>query len=257
MTSLSAALAIILGRETGGVSGDTLALVMASVFGSQVFTGATNDLADQTRDAILQPRKPLPANDLSASTALWIASAGLALQILTSARLGSTYLLLGAVATTSALAYNLWLSRTPLSFVPYLVSFGILPVWVAVGVGVPVERVLPAVVLVIPFATAAHLANTLRDFDLDKQLGSQCLAQVLGRRATHWLAVGLAVGVGVGVALTFILADAVPPSSVVLGVMGLLFVLPGARNADRLWPGMLGAAVAWTIAWGLASGPVG
>ena len=79
---------------------------------------------------------------------------------------------------------------------------------------------------------------------------------MLGRRVTHWLAVGLAVGVGVGVALTFILADAVPPSSVVLGVMGLLFVLPGARNADRLWPGMLGAAVAWTIAWGLASGPV-
>jgi 4-hydroxybenzoate polyprenyltransferase len=256
VTTLSAALAIILGRETGGVSGDTLALVMASVFGSQVFTGATNDLADQTRDAILQPRKPLPANDLSASAALWIASAGLALQILTSARLGSAYLFLGLAATGSALAYNLWLSRTPLSFVPYLVSFGILPVWVAVGVGVPVERVLPAVVLVIPFATAAHLANTLRDFDLDRQLGSQCLAQVLGRRVTHWLAVGLAAGVGVGVALTFILADAVPPSSVVLGVMGLLFVLPGARDANRLWPGMLGAAVAWTIAWGLASGPV-
>jgi len=257
VTALTAALAIILGRETGGVSGATLALIMASIFGSQVFTGSTNDLADQTRDAILQPSKPLPAGDLSASTALWIASAGLALQILTSARLGSPVLLLGGVATASALAYNLWLSRTPLSFLPYLVSFGILPIWVATAVGVPVERVLPAVVLVIPFAGAAHLANTLRDFDTDAQLSSQCLAQVLGRRTAHWVAVGLAVGVGLGVALTFILAANVPPSSVVLGVTGLLFVLPGARDMNRLWPGILGAAVAWTIAWGLASGPPG
>jgi 4-hydroxybenzoate polyprenyltransferase len=173
----------------------------------------------------------------------------------TSGRLGTTTLLLGAAATGSAFVYNLWLSRTPLSVLPYVVSFGLLPLWVASGVGAPLERVVPAVVLVAPFAAAAHLANTLRDFEADAAVGSQCLAQVLGRRTAHRLALGLAVGVAVGVGIAFLLGGRLAAGPIVLGVLGLLAILRGANDAERLWQGMLAAAVFWTVAWGLASGP--
>ena len=258
VTLLSGFLATILATEGGGpVDAATIALITASVFGSQVFTGAINDLTDQSRDAILRPEKPLPAGDLSASAGLWIAAGGLALQIGTSVRLGPLPLVLGLAATASALAYNLWLSRTPLSVVPYLVSFALLPLWIAASLGIPLERVAPASLLVAPFAAAAHLANTLRDFDADATLGSRCLAQVLGRQNAHRLALGLAVGVAVVVALSFALADQLEPASVVLGVLGLLGILRGASDVQKLWQGILAAAPLWTIAWALATGPGG
>lgn len=256
VTLLSAALAMILASEGGGpIDAATIGLITASVVGSQVFTGAINDLTDQSRDAILRPEKPLPAGDLSTSAALWIAAGGLALQIATSARLGALPLILGLAATASALAYNLWLSRTPLSVAPYLVSFALLPMWIAASLGIPLGRVAPAALLVAPFAAAAHLANTLRDFDADAALGSRCLAQVLGRRNAHRLAVGLAVGVAAVVALSFALADRLEPASVVLCVLGLLAILRGTSDVQRLWQGILAAAPLWTIAWALASGP--
>ncbi len=256
VTALSAALAAILAREgVGPANTAAVILVTVSIAGSQVFTGATNDLADQARDATLRPEKPLAAGDLSASTALWIAAAGLAIQLVTSGRLGTLPLALGAVASASALVYNLWLSRTPLSVVPYVVSFGILPLWIGTGVGVPIERVAPAVLLVAPFAAAAHLANTVRDFETDAAVGSYCLAQVLGRQAAHLLALVLALAVAIGVAVSFVVAGQLDAASIVLGVLGLLAILRGWSDPDRLWQGMLAAAVMWTIAWGLASGP--
>jgi 4-hydroxybenzoate polyprenyltransferase len=255
VTALSGALAVILARELGGpVDQAAVALITASVAGSQVFTGAANDLADQARDASLRLEKPLPSGDISASAALWVAAAGLALQLVASGRLGTLPLVLGGVATASALAYNLWLSRTPLSVVPYLVSFGVLPLWVASGVDAPLERVAPAVVLVAPFAAAAHLANTVRDFEADAAVGSRCLAQVLGRQAAHRVALLLALGVGAAAGIALVVGGEVTAVTVTLGVLGLLAVLRGASDARRLWQGVLAAAVFWTVAWALGSG---
>ena len=255
VTALSAALGAILLVEAGPFRPERWLLTVAAVLGSQVFTGATNDLVDRGRDqAAGRVAKPLAAGDLSAEAALWIASAGLALQLAASLQLGTTALLLGAGATTSALAYNLWLSRTPLSVLPYLVSFGLLPLWVAAGVEVPLDRVLPAVPLVAPFAAAAHLANVARDFGSDAAGGSRSLAHVLGERRSTWLAWGLAMAVGIGVGLAMIAAGRSSPTTTALGRAGLAAVAQGAGNATRLWYGILLAAVAWTAAWALGSG---
>jgi 1,4-dihydroxy-2-naphthoate octaprenyltransferase len=107
---------------------------------------------------------------------------------------------------------------------------------------------------VAPFAAAAHLANTLRDFDADAAVGSRGLAQVLGRTTARRVAIGLALGVGLTVGIAFGLAGQLDAVSLVLGGLGLLAILAGATRDDRLWPGMLGAAVCWAVAWGLASG---
>ncbi|HSM38672.1 MAG TPA: UbiA family prenyltransferase [Candidatus Limnocylindrales bacterium] len=255
VTLLSAALGAILLAQAGMTLGGRWLATVAAVAGSQIFTGATNDLVDRGRDqAAGRLGKPLAAGDLSPEAALWVASIGLALQLAASLRLGPLPLLLGAVATVSALAYNLWLSRTPLSVVPYLVSFGILPLWVATGVEVDIGRVLPAVPLVAPFAAAAHLVNVVRDFDEDRQLGARNLAQVLGRRLAIWLAWGGAMSVGLGVGLALTLGGRTAMPALVIGLGGLVAVAQGAGNPRRLWYGMLLAAVAWTIAWALSSG---
>ena len=254
VTTLSAALGAILLAQVGRPIDERWLFTVAAVFGSQVFTGATNDLVDRGRDqAAARLSKPLAAGDLSPGGAVWIASGGLALQLVASLRLSGAAFTLGLAATGSALAYNLWLARTPLSVVPYLVSFGLLPLWVAAGVGVPLERVALAPLLVAPFAAAAHLANVLRDFDTDATLHSRNLAQVLGRQNALLLAWALAMGVGIGVGLILIAGGEAGLPALLLGLLGLAAVAQGVRGPEALWAGMLVAAVAWTAAWALAT----
>jgi len=255
VTLLSAALGAILLAQAGEPLDIRWIATVGAVAGSQIFTGATNDLVDRVRDeAAGRMGKPLPAGDLSPEGALWVASGGLALQLAASLRLGPLPLLLGAAATLSALSYNLWLSRTPFSVVPYLVSFGILPLWIAAGVGVDLARVLPAVPLVAPFAAAAHLVNIARDFEVDRATGSRNLAQVLGYRTAIWLAWAMAMAVGIGVGLALTLGGRTTAPTLVIGLIGVAAVAQGAGSAQRLWYGMLVAAVAWTAAWALSTG---
>ena len=254
VTTLSAVLGAILLAQVGQPIDERWVFTVAAVLGSQIFVGATNDVVDRARDqAAARVSKPLAAGDLSPGTAVWIASVGLALQLVASLRLSGLALALGFAATGSALAYNLWLARTPLSVIPYRVSFGLLPLWVAAGVGVPLERVALAPLLVAPFAAAAHLANALRDFEADATLGSRNLAQVLGRRTALLLAWALAMGVGLGVGLVLVAGGETGVPALLLGLLGLVAVAQGARGPEALWAGMLIAAVAWTAAWALAS----
>jgi len=39
-----------------------------------------------------------------------------------------------------------------------------------------------------------------------------------------------------------------------IGLAGLAAIAQGAGNAQRLWYGMLVAAVLWTVAWALSTG---
>ncbi len=253
VVALSAALGAILATQAGLPIDERWAFTVLAVAGSQVFTGATNDIADRERDAAARPEKPIPSGELSLNAATWVASIGLAVQLVASWRVGELALALGAVASGSALAYNLFLSRTPFSPIPYLLSFGLLPAWIAAGLGIPLERVLPAIPLVAPFAVAAHLANTLRDFEADAAGGSRSLAQVLGREASRWIAAGLALAVGLGVGGALLIGGRAAPASAGLGLLGLLAILQGAPSERRLWYGILVAAVCWAAAWALST----
>ena len=255
VVALSLALGAILAEQSGREPFSLrLALTTVAIAGSQVLTGALNDWTDRNRDALGQPTKPIPSGVVTARTALAVAGAGAAVQLVASMPLGWLPLLLGTIASGSAVAYNLWLSRTPFSVVPYLVSFGILPIWIAAGTGVPIERVAAAPLLIGPFAAAAHLANTLRDFEADRAAGSRNLAQVVGMRATHAAAVVGALGVAMGVGVVLVTAGRAPLPAMLIGAVGLAAVLAGATSPRRLWGGMLVAAGCWTVAWALATG---
>ena len=61
VVALSAALGAILATQAGLPIDEGWALTVLAVAGSQVFTGATNDIADRVRDAAARPEKPIPA----------------------------------------------------------------------------------------------------------------------------------------------------------------------------------------------------
>lgn len=255
VVTLSLALGALLSAQAGrGATDPRVLLVALAVLGSQIMTGGLNDWADRERDREVQPSKPIPSGEISPRGALAVALAGFALQVGASVPLGPLPLTLGIAASASAVAYDLWLSRTALSFLPYLASFGLLPLWIASGVGAPLERVAAAPILIGPFAVAAHLANTVRDFDLDARLGSGNLSQRIGRRAAFVGAWGIAMTVGIGVGVAFGVAGRLDATSGVLGLIGLAAVGQGIRGPGRLWAGLLVAAVAWTAAWALATG---
>ena len=255
VVALSGALAVILRAQAAFPIPDLrVVLTVLAVLGSQVLTGALNDWADRRRDEIAQPSKPIPAGLITPDSALRLAATGAVVQVVACVPLGATALLIGVAASGSAVAYNLWLSRTPWSVLPYLVSFGLLPPWIAAGVGVSLDRVVGASLLVGPFAAAAHLANTVRDFEADAALGSRNLAQVLGRRRAFGLAWALAMAVGLAVGVAFALGGSLAAPVLILGLAGIAAVAQGLAGPQRLWGGMLLAAVAWTAAWALGSG---
>lgn len=255
VVAVSLALGSILAAQAGlPPFGPRTVLTALAVLGSQILTGAVNDWADRTRDALVQPEKPIPAGQLTPGAAVGVAVVGAGLQVAASVPLGLAPTTLGLIAAASAVAYSLWLSGTPVSVLPYLVSFGLLPLWVAAGVGVPLERVAVAPLLIAPFAAAAHLANTARDFDADAAVGRRNLSQVLGRRTALIVAWALAISVGVGAAAALAAGGRLDLPSGALGVVGLLSVAQGLTSARRLWFGMLVAGVCWTAAWALATG---
>jgi 4-hydroxybenzoate polyprenyltransferase len=254
VTGLSIVLASVLALETPSEGAAArVALVSLSVLGSQVLIGALNDWADRHRDAGRRD-KPIATGKVSARTALGVVGTGVAVQLVASALLGGLPLTLGVVASSSAIAYDLWLSRTALSPLPYLVSFGVLPLWIAAGVGAPLERVAPASLLVAPFAVAAHLVNVLRDFDADAAAGSRNLAQRIGRRRSHALAASLLLLTGIGIGIGLALAGRLGTWSGPLWLAGLLAIAIGARTPRGLWNAILLAAVTWTAAWALSTG---
>ena len=99
-----AALGAILLAQAGMPIDERWALTVIAVLGSQVVTGATNDLADRAEDtAAGRLSKPLVTESLSIGAAVWIASIGLAVQLAASLRLGTTFMALGLVAVASAI----------------------------------------------------------------------------------------------------------------------------------------------------------
>ena len=175
VTGVAAALAAAAGRGVGG----TLATA-AAVLAGQLSVGWMNDYADRDRDTrSARTDKPVVAGALPAGTlrAATIA-AGIAVVPL-SLLSGPVAGLLHLAAVASAWSYNLRLKATPLSVLPYVVSFGLLPAFVLAGLpGTPVVGWVIAAGALL--GAGAHFANVLPDIDADLATGVRGLPHRIG-----------------------------------------------------------------------------
>lgn len=180
-------LAVLLAGTWGASVGTTLLIAVAALSG-QLTVGWSNDLIDRDRD-IRSGRhdKPLATGALRVPTVRAAIVAGLVATIIASLLLGPRAGALHLVLVATGWTYNLGLKRTMLSWLPYAVCFGCLPVVVSLAAR---QETGPAWTIVAGalLGTGAHLVNAVPDLDDDHLTGVNGLPQRLGARRSIDLA---------------------------------------------------------------------
>jgi 4-hydroxybenzoate polyprenyltransferase len=226
VTAMITALAVTAGRDAWGVL-----LVAAAVLTGQLSIGWLNDALDAGRDAAVgRADKPVATGSVSVRTvgaaSAVAAAACVPLSFASGVLAGAVHL----VAVAAGWAYDLGLKATRWSVVPYLVCFGLLPVFVVLGLpGAPRPPWwLPAAGALL--GAGAHFANVLPDLDDDAATGVRGLPHRLGAAGSR-IAAGLLL-----FAATVVLAVAAPLPAVLawaVPVIAALVLAAGFRTGRR------------------------
>jgi 4-hydroxybenzoate polyprenyltransferase len=171
-----------------GLSPARLVLLAVAMLANQASVGLSNDWIDAERDrAVGRTDKPVALGHISPAAvrnAAWIAAAA---SVLLSLTLGWAAAAAQFVFIASAWTYNAGLKKTPLSVLPYIVSFGLLPTIVTLSLPTPSLATAWAFGVGALLGVAAHFANVLPDLDDDRATGVSGLPHRLGRRVTSIL----------------------------------------------------------------------
>jgi 4-hydroxybenzoate polyprenyltransferase len=240
VTTVATALAVSVGR------GWTGSLVVAtSVLLGQFCIGATNDVLDRERDlAAGREDKPVALGTVSARMLAgfaWVTGvSGLLVALLA----GPWAAAATAGVLAGGLAYDVRLKATVWSWLPFVVSFGLLPAVATLGLpGHPWPPAWAAACGAM-LGVAAHLANALPDLADDTAAGVVGLPHRLGPRGSTRLAAAALVAT----ALTLVWA---PPGSPGLGSWVALAATLGA-GGWLLRPSAVGTRAAFAVGAGVA-----
>lgn len=231
-----------------------VALLLLAVLVGQLSVGWSNDAFDAGLDAAAgRLSKPTVGNEVTAR-ALWFGAItalvlSSALSWIAAGPVGGSF---HVFSIAMAWLYNVRLSRTVWSWLPYALAFGAVPGFVTYGLnGEP-----PAIWSVFCFAiigVSAHLANALPDLASDADAGVGGLAVRLGRRRSVLLCwTLLAAG-------TAVLALVAAPSNVLIS-LGLVLAYSSAvgygtwsTKRSGMFIGLIGAVMVDVVAVVLVS----
>jgi heme o synthase len=184
VTLAMVALAAATGRDAAG-----LVAVAAAVLAGQLSVGWLNDYLDAERDRAVGRRdKPVAAGGVSRRTVGVAAVVAVALCVPLSLLSGVPAAVAHMLAVASGWAYDLGVKASAISVLPYGVSFGLLPVFVTLGLPghpLPLGWLVAAAALL---GSAAHFANALPDLSDDVVTGVRGLPHRLGARWSQALA---------------------------------------------------------------------
>jgi 4-hydroxybenzoate polyprenyltransferase len=158
--------------------------------------------------------------------------------------------LVGLAAWLSAEQYNRWMKRTVVSFLPYTVSFGLLPSFVLLGQHdggwAPLWLTAAAALL----GVGAHFANVLPDIADDLAAGVRGLPQRLGRIPSACISIAAVTAAS---ALLVLGPPQVPAAAVVLA--GAAVAAGAAAVAAGVWRARTGrrSAAPFVAAIGIAA----
>lgn len=217
------------------------------VLTGQLSIGWSNDWIDAGRDIRVGRRdKPVATGEVGADAVAVAAFSAAAVSLIVAVSIGLGEAVLNVLLIASAWAYNAGVKRTVYSFVPFIVSFGLLPSVVTFASPRPGFAPWWASVAGAALGVAAHLTNVLPDLADDRATGIRGVAHRMGPRtagitAFAVLAVAaLVLALGPGrpgpIALVLLVVD------VLLAVAGIGLVARGRR--DRiLMRIVMGAAI--------------
>jgi len=178
------AVAAVLGTAVG-LGPVQVAILGLSVLLGQLSVGLSNDWIDAERDrAVGRTDKPVASGRVSVGAVRTASFITAVAAILLTLPLGWLATLAHTVFIVSAWTYNLGLKNTPISVLPYIVSFGLLPMIATLAQPVPAFAAAWALILGALLGVAAHFANVLPDLDDDARTGIAGLPHRLGRRAS-------------------------------------------------------------------------
>ncbi len=237
----------------------SVALLLA-MLGGQLAIGALNELVDVELDAATKPWKPIPSGAVSRRGAAAVLVGGLGMMVLCGASLGGAALLLLTLGTGLGLAYDLWLKRTPWSWLPYVLALPLLPVWVRTAMLGFEARLLLLYPLGIGAVAAVHLAQALPDCVGDRAAGLRNPVSRLGERRSLAVACGLASSAPLAaIAVCLTVPNVVVRSVVVLAAagvaLGLIAIVPVLYRRRRslgvraAFPSLAVATVVVALGW--------
>lgn len=166
-----------------------LVLLMAAILAGQLSIGWSNDWIDADRDAAVnRADKPAARGAVTVGVVRAAAFVAAGTMIVLSLLLGPLAALAHIVAVAMGWAYNLGLKNTPISVVPYAISFGLLPAVATLGQVVPQFPAPWVVVVGALLGIAAHFTNVLPDLAFDRDTGVHGLPHRLGARVSGYIA---------------------------------------------------------------------
>jgi 4-hydroxybenzoate polyprenyltransferase len=187
-----------------------LVLLGLAMLANQLSVGLSNDWLDAARDRTSgRTDKPVALGLVSPRLARNTALASAALALVLTVPLGAPALVAHAVMLGSAWSYNLRLKRTAFSVVPYIVSFGMLPLIATLALPVPSVAAWWAMVAGALLGVAAHFANVLPDLADDAATGVRGLPHRAGRRLS-----GLVIAVSLAAASALVVFGSGAPGAV-------------------------------------------
>jgi len=176
------AIVVLMLALLAGAQPVTASALAAAMLGLQFCIGATNDLLDESLDAVAKPAKPIPAGLVSRPTATAIALVSGGGGLTLAAAHGPVVFTMAALMLSAGLTYNLFLKRGPFSWLAYAVALPVLPLYAWWGAA---SMLPPRAELLVPLAALAgpalQLANGIVDDERDRAAGALSLAVVLGR----------------------------------------------------------------------------
>ena len=197
--ALAMVLLMTIATAVCGGSWSSVALVFLASAAGQATIGWTNDAHDAAADhAAGRANKPTVRGELRPDD--------LRVPILVSATLAIPLSFVAAgwiggaahiTAVASALAYNFFLARTVWSWVPYAVSFALIPVFIAQAISPALWPTIPLTLPSVLVGVTAHLLNAIPDIAIDRHTGWGGLAVSLGKRWSMILAAVLVLAAAV------------------------------------------------------------
>lgn len=247
VTTVVAALAAAAGRDLVGVLVTGLAVVTG-----QASVGWCNDARDADRDRRAGRREKPTVRGSVSEQELWRAAfvalvLSVVLSYVAAGPVGGTA---HVVAVLSAWAYDLALKTTVLSWLPYAVSFGLVPAFVTYGLTPPEA---PAGWLTLACAllgVGAHLANAVPDVEGDRSVDAGGLVAAIGPRAATLAALACLVA-AVSILATNLDVSVVVASGIVIAAAtgaAVVAVRGRGRELFRFVVVVAGAAVLLLLA---------